>query len=426
MQRNTWTRLPRPATEPLVSSTTPENPCKIEVVGALADISAADWNRVAGPVNPFVQYEFLATLEATGCLGQSSGWYPRHVLVSRDERLVGAMPMYIKTNSHGEFVFDWAFADAYERHGLQYYPKLVVAVPFTPATGPRFLVDSTEPDQAGIIDALVGGALTFAEREEISSVHWLFPDGKQQARLRERGLLERRGYQFHWGNPGFRDFQDFLDSLTHKRRKEIRRERRDVADAGLDMEVLWGRDAQERHWAAFHEFYCAIYDRKWGFPSLTLDFFLTIGERMPDAALLMLAARDGQYIAGTYSLCGTETLFGRNWGCIEQHRGLHFELCYYQHIEIAIARGLGRLEAGAQGEHKVSRGFLPTSTYSAHWIAHPSFRRAVDDFITEEAADVDRYLAAASQHSPFKEGALEQIAAREALTSSADARNRRS
>lgn len=320
--------------------------------------------------------------------------------------------MYIKTNSYGEFVFDWAFADAYERSGLKYYPKLVVAVPFTPATGPRLLTQPGAENASEIEEALIAGALSYAEQEDISSVHWLFPAAAQQATLREAGLLERHGYQFHWHNPGFRDFDDFMDCLTHKRRKEIRRERRDVQESGVEIEVLWGRDTEERHWAAFHDFYCALYDRKWGFPSLTVDFFNALGETMPDEALLILARNGQRYIAGTYSLCGPTTLFGRNWGCVEQHRGLHFELCYYQHIEIAIQRNLLQLEAGAQGEHKLSRGFLPTTTYSAHWFAHPAFHKAVGDFVDSEARDVRRYVNAAGTHSPFKDGALEQVRAR--------------
>lgn len=356
-----------------------------------------------------MRYEFLHALETANCLGKSTGWFARHVLVERDGMLVGAMPMYIKTNSYGEFVFDWAFADAYERSGLKYYPKLVVAVPFTPATGPRLLLDSTDPDAVAIGEALVQGALSYADQENISSVHWLFPPREQKSALLANGLVERHGYQFHWTNPGYRDFEDFLDCLTHKRRKEIRRERRDVATSGLEIEVLWGRDAEERHWHAFHQFYCAIYDRKWGFPSLTLEFFMTLGESMPNEALLILARNGAQYVAGTYSLCGADTLFGRNWGCSEQHRGLHFELCYYQHIEIAIARNLRQLEAGAQGEHKVSRGFLPTTTYSAHWFAHPGFRNAIDEFVQSEARDVQGYIATSATHSPFKDGAMEAV-----------------
>ena len=382
------------------------------MVGDLGRVNAEQWNALAGPVNPFVRYEFLHALEIGGCLGKSTGWFPRHVLVERDGVLVGAMPMYIKTNSYGEFVFDWAFADAYERSGLQYYPKLVVAVPFTPATGPRLLFDETDTDASEIASTLVQGALSYADKEEISSVHWLFPPEEQQRMLRGGGLIERNGYQFHWTNPGYRDFEDFLSCLTHKRRKEIRRERRDVEQSGLAIEVLWGRDAEERHWHAFHEFYTAIYDRKWGFPSLTPEFFMTLGETMPDEALLILARNGERYVAGTYSLCGSDTLFGRSWGCSEQHRGLHFELCYYQHIEIAIERNLRQLEAGAQGEHKVSRGFLPTTTYSAHWFAHSGFRDAVSDFVTNEARDVRGYIAASGEHSPFKDGAKDAVRAR--------------
>jgi uncharacterized protein len=373
----------------------------LSVVGSLDDIEPADWNALAGTLNPFVRHELLNALETEDCMGERTGWFPRHVLVHRGSKLVGAMPAYLKSNSYGEFVFDWAFADAYERSGLKYYPKLVCAVPFTPVTGPRLLT-SPDEDAGEIRSHLMAAALTYAKQEELSSVHWLFPDDEQAKVLDERGLVSRIGYQFHWNNPGYRDFEDFLDALTHKRRKEIRRERRDVEKAGLDIEVLWGRDTEERHWAAFHHFYEAIYDRKWGFPSLTLEFFLKLAETMPDEVLLILARNGSKYVAGTYSLRGSEALFGRNWGAIERHRGLHFELCYYQHIEIAIAEKLVRLEAGAQGEHKISRGFLPVATHSSHWFAHSGFRDAIVDFLDQEEKEVRSYLDAAGSHSPFK------------------------
>ncbi|NKC13071.1 MAG: GNAT family N-acetyltransferase [Gammaproteobacteria bacterium] len=373
----------------------------MSVVGAIDAVPAQDWNAAAGATNPFVRHELLKALETENCLGKRTGWFPRHLLVHRGERLVGATPAYIKTNSYGEFVFDWAFADAYQRAGLDYYPKLVAAVPFTPAPGPRLLVVPDE-DVATVREHLMLGAIAFAKQEDLSSVHWLFPEQAHHEALSKQGLLTRMGYQFHWRNHGYRDFQDFLDCLTHKRRKEIRRERRDVEKAALDIEIMWGRDTEECHWAAFHQFYCAIYDRKWGFPSLTLDFFLRLAETLPDSTLLIMARNGGRYIAGTYSVCGTDTLFGRNWGCIENHRGLHFELCYYRHIEIAIEHGLGRLEAGAQGEHKLSRGFMPVPTHSAHWFAHAGFRDAIARLLVEEAGDVQSYLNAAAEHSPFK------------------------
>jgi predicted N-acyltransferase len=373
----------------------------MSVVSSLEGVDRDEWNTVAGPANPFVRYELLRAFETEDCLGERTGWHASHILAHRDGKLAGAMPAYLKTNSYGEFVFDWAFADAYEKAGLTYYPKLVCAVPFTPAAGPRLLSAPGE-DAARMREHLIAAAVTYAKHEEISSAHWLFPEPEHYQTLESAGLVTRIGYQFHWGNPGYRDFDDFLDALTHKRRKEIRRERRDVDRAGLDIEVLWGRDTEERHWAAFHHFYEAIYDRKWGFPALTLDFFLRIAEDMPDDVLLILASNGGRYVAGTYSLCGTEALFGRNWGAIEQHRGLHFELCYYQHIQIAIERSLIRLEAGAQGEHKISRGFLPVATHSAHWFAHPGFRNGIAQFVEAESRDVNRYLDSAGEHSPFK------------------------
>lgn len=376
----------------------------LSVTSSLEGVSAAQWNALAGDANPFVSHELLHALEAEDCLGERTGWFPHHVLVHRGDRLVGAMPAYLKTNSYGEFVFDWTFADAYERHGLDYYPKLVCAVPFTPATGPR-LLSAPDEDASNIGRHLIAATLQIAQQEKISSAHWLFPEEAHHETLAGAGLLSRIGYQFHWTNPGYRDFEDFLDALTHKRRKEIRRERRDVERAGLEIEVLRGGDTREEHWVAFHHFYEALYDRKWGFPSLTVEFFLRIAETLPDQVLLILARNGGRYVAGTYSLCGTETLFGRNWGAIENHRGLHFELCYYRHIEIAIERGLERLEAGAQGEHKISRGFLPVATRSAHWFARPDFSSAIADFVERERTEVKGYLENAASHSPFRKEA---------------------
>ena len=373
----------------------------LSIVGSLDEVSAEDWNALAGDENPFVRYEHLHALETEGCVGERTGWFPRHVLVHQNGQLVGAMPAYLKNNSYGEFVFDWAFADAYERAGLDYYPKLVCAVPFTPATGPRLLANPG-PEENKIRDHLLAAALAYADREKLSSAHWLFPQHDHHESLCESGLVSRIGYQFHWENRGYESFDDFLGALTHKRRKEIRRERRDVTDANLEIEVLWGHETQEHHWAAFHHFYQAIYDRKWGFPSLTLEFFLRIAETMPEQVMLTLAKNGDRYIAGTYSLCGSNTLFGRNWGAIERHRGLHFELCYYRHIEVAIERGLSKLEAGAQGEHKISRGFLPVATHSAHWFADNRFRDAIGEFLVQEDRQVRGYLDAAGSHSPFK------------------------
>ncbi len=374
---------------------------KAEVVGALDDVPRAQWNRLAGTRNPFVRHEFLAALERNDCVGADSGWMPRHVLVYRGDRLVGAMPMYLKSHSYGEFVFDWGWAEAYSRAGMDYYPKLVVAVPFTPAAGPRMLVGE---DVSGddVRRVLIGAAVEIARRGEVSSAHWLFANGADHEALAGSNLLLRSGHQFHWCNPGFRDFQDYLDALTSKRRKQIRRERREAAKAPVQIEVLAGQSAGEERWSAYHALYASTYDRKWGYPSLTRGFFHEVDRTMAESVMLILARRGERYVAGAHFFIGGDTLFGRNWGCSEFHPSLHFEMCYYRAIELCIERRLARFEAGAQGEHKLTRGFLPIATHSAHWIRHSGFRRAVADFLREERRDNEHYISAAASHTPFK------------------------
>jgi hypothetical protein len=372
---------------------------RFTTVESLADVPAQAWNGLAGSGNPFVRHEFLLALERRGCVGERLGWRPRHLLVHEGGRLVAAAPAYIKHNSYGELVFDWAWAEAYERAGLAYYPKLVVAVPYTPVTGPRLLV---EPAHTAARQALVEGALGLVQASGFSSLHWLFTDEGTTRSLESSGLARRVGCQFHWQNPGYRDFQDFLGELSARRRKEIRRERRAVADQGIEVEVLGGREAQAGHWAAMHRFYRSTFDRRGGIPTLTREFFEDIGAHLPDAVVLVLARRGGRYVAGTFNVMGAQALYGRHWGTEGFFPGLHFELCYYQTIEFCIARGLRTFEAGAQGEHKVARGFLPAPTYSAHWIAHPGFRAAVADFVAREGRAVTDYMEAVREHSPFR------------------------
>lgn len=374
---------------------------RAEVVAAMDEVPAADWNRLAGAHNPFVRHEFLSALERHGCVGTDSGWMPRHLVLYRDQTLVGAMPMYLKAHSYGEFVFDWGWAEAYSRAGLDYYPKLLVAVPFTPAAGPRLLIGA-EPSDDDIRRMLIGAAVTVARRSEVSSLHWLFANHEDHEALASSDLLIRSGHQFHWQNPGYRDFQDYLDALTSKRRKQIRRERREAASAPVDIEVLTGESASAEQWNAYHRLYASTYDRKWGYPSLTPAFFREVGRTMADSILLVLARRRGRYVAGAHFFIGIDTLFGRNWGCTEFHPSLHFEMCYYRAIELCIERRLARFEAGAQGEHKITRGFLPVATHSAHWIRHDGFRRAIEDFLREERRNTERYIAAAARHTPFK------------------------
>lgn len=364
---------------------------RIERIGNLNAISASTWDAINPGRNPFLSHAFLAGLEQHRCL-DAHGWQPTHLLAWQDSRLVGAMPLYYKDNSHGEFVFDWAWAEAHERSIGPYYPKLVSAVPFTPVTGPRLLTasgTSAEP----IHERLIAGALELTMTEKLSSLHILFPDENSRDALVRYGLMQRGGCQYHWFNRGYHDFEDFLAGLTSKRRKEIRRERRSVSDSGLTIEILKGTDIREHHWAIFHEFYCDTFHRKWGQPRLTLDFLLGLSDQAPDLPLLILARDGRRYVAGAFALLGNDTLYGRHWGCNVGYRNLHFELCYYQTIDFCIRHGLARLDAGAQGEHKLGRGFVPTATGSCHWLEDTRFRTAVADFLAREQILIDDYLA---------------------------------
>lgn len=373
---------------------------RAEIVQGLETVDALAWNRVAGDRNPFVRYEFLAALERHGCACEETGWSPHHVLLYRADELLGAVPMYAKSHSYGEFVFDWGWADAYARAGLEYYPKLVVGIPFTPAAGPRLLFDRAGTDPA-VPDMLAGAAVEFTRRAELSSLHWLFTLDDDTEVLSRHAHLVREGCQFHWSNPGYRDFQDYLDGMTSKRRKAIKRERREAARAPVEIEVLHGRDVTEAQWRAYHRLYASTYDRKWGYPSLTEEFFIDVGQSMGDSALLMLARRGETYVAGAHMFRGAEVLFGRNWGCSEFHPSLHFEICYYRAIEYCIEQGLSGFEAGAQGEHKITRGFMPVKTWSAHWVRHDAFRDAIGEFVTRERQGVDGYIDEMRDHSPF-------------------------
>lgn len=374
---------------------------RFTVADSINAFDPSAWNRLAGGSNPFVRHEFLSALETHRCVGEGTGWLPQHLAVHDGERLVGAAPQYLKYNSYGEFVFDWAWADAYERAGLRYYPKLVIAVPYTPAAGPRLLaLAGASGDSA--INVLVDGSLAYAREQGVSSLHWLFTEPADTRRLEAAGLLRRTGCQYHWHNPGYRDFHDFLDSLTSKRRKEIRRERRAVREAGLRIEVLKGSEVTEAQWTHYYHFYRSIFDRKWGMPTLTAGFFRQIGEALGENVILVLARHEGRYIAGSLCLRGTDALFGRHWGCSRYVPNLHFELCYYQTIEYCIRNGLSRFEAGAQGEHKISRGFLPVPTMSMHWLAHKGFRITVSEFLRREAEEMRRSMRQLAEQSPFR------------------------
>ena len=372
----------------------------VTTINRMADVPAPQWDAVAGDGHPFTRHAFLDALERHDCVGEEVGWIPSHILVHADGQLVGATPAYVKLHSQGEFVFDWSWAEAYSRHGLEYYPKLISAIPFTPSTGPRLLVHPAAPEGT-VQRALAASAVEISRAMQASSFHWLFPRETDAGSLEASGLLIRSGCQFHWTNRGYRDFQDYLDALTSKRRKEIRRERRDAASAPVEIEIHDGRTATEEHWREYHKLYSSTYDRKWGYAALTHSFFTSVAESLPEQTLVVLAKRDGRYVAGAHCFVGRDTLFGRNWGCVEHHRGLHFEMCYYRLIDYCIRHRLGVFDAGAQGEHKLMRGFLPVETRSAHWIRDSRFREAIGRFLDDERAALRRYRNAMEGHSPY-------------------------
>jgi predicted N-acyltransferase len=368
---------------------------------SLSDVPAQAWNRLAGDDNPFLCHEFLVALERHGCVGGDTGWYPRHLLVYSGDQLVGAAPMYIKVHSYGEFGSDWAWADAYQRAGVAYYPKLVSAIPFTPATGSRLLC-APGADSSAIKAVIVEAALEVARSSGVSSLQWLFASEDDNRLLVEKEHAGRIGCQYHWHNHGYRDFQDYLDHLRSKRRKQVRRERREANASDVEIRVLSGADTSEADWRAYHTLYSATYDRKWGFPSLTPDFFCEVARTMPDSAMLILAHRGAHCVAGAHLFRGRTALYGRNWGCQEYLPSLHFEMCYYRGIEYCIDQGLGVFEAGAQGEHKIWRGFLPCITHSANWFRDRRFRDAIGDFLEHEHAQINHHVAIMGEHLPFR------------------------
>jgi uncharacterized protein len=411
---------------------------QIRIAQSLAEVPAEAWNTCAGQMasvpdkvrpevkltsedksssqlstrrqlpNPFVTHEFLSSLEQSGSVGGRTGWQPRHLLAEEvDGILVGAAPCYVKSHSRGEYVFDHGWAEAFERAGGDYYPKLQVAVPFTPVTGPRLLARSGPRANAvrgGLADALV----EFTTANELSSAHVTFLTEPEWRALGERGFLRRNDQQFHWQSAGYRTFDEFLACLASRKRKTIRRERKEALSAGIEVCWLTGTDLTESVWDAFFAFYMETGSRKWGRPYLTREFFSLVGEKMRDRILLVMARRAGRWIAGAINFIGADTLYGRNWGAIEHHPFLHFELCYYQAIAYAIENGLTRVEAGAQGEHKIARGYLPHTTYSAHFIANPALRRAVADYLSRERLYVQATTEELAAAAPFRKDLVEQ------------------
>ncbi|HUZ63037.1 MAG TPA: GNAT family N-acetyltransferase [Acetobacteraceae bacterium] len=365
----------------------------------IAEIPVAAWDACAGQGNPFVSHAFLGALEDSGSAGAKTGWLPQHaVLRDEGENIVAVAPMYAKSHSYGEYVFDHGWAHAFERAGGAYYPKLQVGVPFSPVPGPRLLC---RPDMAVPYAALAQALEAAGRGLDLSSVHVTFCTEAEWAALGNAGWLQRLGMQYHWHNAGYGSFEDFLGGLNARKRKTIHRERRD-ATAALSFRTLRGHEITPRHWEAFHRFYLSTVDRKWGSAYLTRRFFPLLSERLGDAVVLMLAEKDGEPVAGALNLLGADALYGRNWGCRGDWPFLHFELCYYRAIDFAIAHGVQRVEAGAQGQHKIQRGYLPQPTYSAHWIAHGGLRDAVARFLAEERPAVMEEMRDLAGLSPFR------------------------
>ncbi len=382
----------------------------IRVVQSMADFDADEWALLHGArrgdagYNPFISHAFLSSLEDSGCATGKTGWLGQHLrLEGPDGSLVGAVPCYLKSHSQGEYVFDHGWADAFERAGGDYYPKLQASVPFTPATGPRLLVRrGYEP--AGVRAALAGGLKAVAERLGVSSAHVTFAPQDEADILERAGYLHRIDQQFHFANESYVSYDQFLETLASRKRKTLKKERREALANGVEIDWLTGRELTEAVWDDFFTFYMDTGGRKWGRPYLNRKFFSLIGERMAADVLLVMARRGGRYVAGAINFIGSDTLFGRNWGCIEDHPFLHFEVCYHQAIDFAIERKLRVVEAGAQGEHKLARGYMPVTTHSAHWIAHPGLRNAIADYLERERREIAQVGEVLADHGPFRRG----------------------
>lgn len=373
---------------------------KPRIITSLEQLNADHWNQLVGDDCPFLRHQFLLALEQSGCVGEESGWIPSYLILENcDGELLAAAPQYIKYNSIGEFVFDWAWADAYERSGLSYYPKLVVAPPFTPATGPRLLIaPQSDPD---LKKQLLNTLIAHAQTSNISTLHILYPTDQQP--LEQSNLLIKRfGYEFHWSNQQYKSFEDFLATLKSKRRKQIRKERRTIQDSDITIQHIAGNEASEQQWHAFYNLYRHTFLRYGNYPALTLEFFQQIAETMGQSILLILASDHSRIIAASFFLRGSNSLYGRYWGAFEDVPCLHFELCYYQGHDYCINHQLQHFEPGAQGEHKISRGFLPTETPSYHWIAHPGFKQAISRHVQQETEHLRAYMNNLAQHSPYK------------------------
>ncbi len=387
---------------------------EIQVLSSLSQITAQDWDACADPgndtgagpaQNPFVTHRFLNALEQSGSVGPGTGWQPKYLTAHLGEQIIGCAPLFAKSHSQGEYVFDHAWADAYQRAGGQYYPKLQIAVPFTPVTGPRFLA---RPEHHAMAQsALIQGAVQLASDNELSSLHVTFCTAQEAANGTQMGLMHRTGQQFHWQNQGYQTFDDFLASLSSRKRKSIRKERMRAQNFGGEIQVIQGEDLTPEHIDALWHFYQDTGARKWGTPYLTRAFFDQLLGPLRRDIVLFLACQNGQPIAGALNFAGRDTLFGRYWGCVQDHPCLHFELCYYQSIDFAIRNGLHTVEAGAQGEHKLARGYLPVTTHSLHWAADPGFAQAIDQYLTSERAAVEEEIDILTGYGPFRKTRME-------------------
>lgn len=364
-------------------------------------ISSKQWSTLKGTEFPFSEHNYLNALEESSCVGEESGWLPCHLTLWEKKQLQGAVCLYEKYNGYGEYIFDWGWANAYEKHGLNYYPKLVSAIPFTPATGLKLLVHP-EADTSNVRKKLIEEALLCMRSRNCSSLHFLFITAEELPVFESMGFLIRHSFQFHWKNNFYQDFDEFLGSLKRKRRKEIIRERRQIQQQMIKVEVLEGEAILVEHINYMYEFYLSTSEKKWGRPYLSKDFFSRIHQTMCNNLVLFLAYVDGDCVAGTINFKNGKCLYGRYWGCKGNFRSLHFELCYYQPIEYAIRKGISLFEAGAQGEHKIQRGFLPELTYSAHWLEHPGFRSSISKFLEEEKAAIDQGIEEFTPHSPYR------------------------
>jgi predicted N-acyltransferase len=376
---------------------------QVEIHDSIAQIKASDWNRLTGDAYPFLRHEFLAAAESTGCVSKATGWTPKHLaLYAPDGKMRAAMPLYEKSHSWGEFVFDWSWAQAYQRAGIDYYPKLVSAVPFTPAPSSRLLLD--DKDDGHLATSLVESAIQLAGDTDCSSFHVLFPEPAELTLLSGAGMQLRKDCQFHWHNEGYLDFDDFLSKFSSAKRKKARRERRRVAEDGIKFRWLHGEDIDRALWEDVYQLIGITFLRRGSMPYFDLEFFLDVSRQLPGTILLILAERHGALIAAAVFYEGENVLYGRYWGSDDHYNALHFETCYYQGIEYCIANNKNIFEPGTQGEHKISRGFVPATTWSAHWLAGPEFYAAIRTYLREEERHIDRYMEAADSHSPYRNG----------------------